>query len=258
MRLIFNYLKIHFKIAMEYKLSFYLLFFAQVQFLFIDLFVVNSLLDKFKLFDKYNFNEIVLGFSAIWLGFSIVEAFGRGFDEFNKLIVKGGFDILLIRPRNIYLQIFGSSIEYAKMSRVLGSLVLFIIFGIRVVNGWTILKVLLLFFMVIASVVIILSLFIIGASLCFKTIQGLEFFNVFTYGTKQISEYPMDIFDRPFKIFFTYIIPITIINYYPLDYLAGRNSNIIFVFLPLLTFIMLLISVLIFNRSVKNYCSTGS
>lgn len=258
MKLIKSYLLLHYKSTIEYKLSFILLMIGQVQFLFIDAFVVKSLLEKFNLLSKYNLYEVMLGFSGVWLGFSIAETFGRGFDEFKRLIIKGGFDILLIRPRNIYLQIFGSNIEYAKMSRVIGSLLFFAYSAIMVVNEWTILKIILLVFMIVSATIIILSLFIIGASFSFKTVQGLEFFNVFTYGSKQVAEYPLDIFSKPFKLFFTYVIPIALINYFPKEYLTGRTDNIFYVIMPLFSIVLLIISVIIFNRGIKNYCSTGS
>lgn len=258
MRLFLKYLKVHFKITIEYKTSFILLAIAQGLVLFMELFIVDSLLRKFKLLQTYDLYEVILGFSAFWLGFSLVETFARGFDEFHKLIAKGGFDILLIRPRNIYLQILGSNIEYAKVSRVLGALYVFIFSLTKVITDFTALKLLLIIFMVIGAVSIILSLFIIRSAFAFKTVLGLEFFNVFTYGAKQVAEYPFEIFNRPFRLFFTFIIPVSLINYYPLRYLAGRTDNIWYVFIPLLAVIMIVISILIFNRAVRNYCSTGS
>ena len=52
--------------------------------------------------------------------------FGRGFDHFSKIIVNGNFDILLIRPRSLFIQIIGHDICYEKIGRVLLSLGVFI------------------------------------------------------------------------------------------------------------------------------------
>ena len=112
--------------------------------------------------------------------------------------------------------------------------------------------------MLIGSVIIYVSLFIIGAAFCFVTIQGLEFLNIFTNGSRQVGQYPMGIYKKVIKIIFTYIIPLTLINYYPINYLNGKITNVAYIFIPILTIVILIISILIFNKGVSKYCSTGS
>ena len=106
MKLLLHYFSMHIKVYLEYKVNFFLTMFAQVLILGTELFAVYTLFDKFELLEEFNVNYLFLVFAINWLGFSLAETFGRGFDEFKKLMRKGGFDILLIRPRNIFLQIF--------------------------------------------------------------------------------------------------------------------------------------------------------
>ena len=68
----------------------------------------------------------------------------------------------------------------------------------------------------------------------------------------------MGIYNKLVKRVFTFIIPLSLVNYYPLEYLSGRTTNIMYVFMPLLTFILLLISIYVFNLGIKHYASTGS
>lgn len=258
MGLIFKYFSNHLKVSLEYKTSLILSIIAQGLVMLVELFTIDSLFRKFGLLDTYNINELLLGFSIVWLGFSLTEMIFRGFDHFQNLIVKGSFDLLLIRPRNIYLQIIGSDVCYEKTSRVLVSLFLFIYSSIKVIKTFTILKLLTLISMVIGCVIIFLSIFIIGASFCFVTIQGLEVVNIFTDGTRQLGQYPMGIYKKIVRIIFTYIIPLTLVNYYPIKYLNNNTTNIIYIFLPYLSIIFLIISILIFNQGIKKYNSTGS
>ena len=218
MRLFINYLSLHLKVALEYKSSFIMTFISQILGMLVELFTVYSLFNKFKLLEIYDVNELLLGFSALWLGYSLSELFARGFDHFSYLIVNGNFDILLIRPSSLFIQILGSDIAYEKSGRAIVSLMLFIYSAFKVIKDFTFLKLLLLIFMVIGCVVIILSVFIIGASLSFKTVQGLEVINIITNGTRQVGQYPMGIYRKVIRLFFTIIIPITLINYYPLEY----------------------------------------
>ena len=258
MRLFRNYLSLHLKTRLEYKSSFILGLISQGLYMLLELYAVYSLFKRFNLMEIYNKYEVYLGFSTIWFGYSMCEFFGRGFDCFYKIIVNGKFDLLLIRPRNIYIQIVGEDICYEKISRVVLGFIIFIYSACKVITDVSILKILLLVLMVVGCMIIIFSLFIIAASICFKTIQGIEIINVLTNGTKQVAEYPMKIYNGTIRMIFTIFIPICLVNYYPIDYLVGRSNNILYVFLPLLTLGLLLISILIFNSSIKKYCSTGS
>lgn len=258
MKLILKYLSTHLKVDLEYRASFILTAIAQGIVMLVELFAINSLFHKFGLLDTYNINELLLGFSIVWLGFSLTEMFFRGFDHFSELIIHGNFDILLIRPRNIYLQIFGSDICYEKISRVLVSLFLFISSSLKVIKTITFLKLLTLFLIVIGCVIIFVSIFIIGAAFCFITIQGLEVVNIFTDGSRQLTQYPMGIYKPIIRTIFTFIIPLTCVNYYPIKFLTGNTTNIIYIFLPLVSIIFLIISILIFNKGIRKYNSTGS
>lgn len=258
MKLIRDYLSLHLKISLEYKSSFIMTIISQSLALFIELFTVITLFRKFRLLEEYNTYELLLGFSVIWLGFSLAEMFGRGFDQFSKLIVNGNFDVLLIRPRNVYIQIFGSEMCYEKIGRVIVTTLIFIYSATKVITSFSVLKVLLLILMVVGSTVISLSVFIFGASFTFITVQGLEVINIFTNGTRQVGQYPMGIYKKFIRVFFTFVIPITVVNYYPLEYLAGRTDNILYVLVPLYSFAILFLTTKIFNLGMKKYQSTGS
>ncbi len=258
MKLIKNYLSLHLKISLEYKSSFILTVISQTLAMLVELFVVISLFNKFKLLDTYNTYEILLGFSTLWLGYSLVELFGRGFDHFSKIIVNGNFDLLLIRPRSLFIQVLGTDICYEKVGRVTVALIIFIYSAIKVINNLTILKVFLLISMVLCCSIIILSVLIIGASFCFYTIQGLEVINIFTNGTRQVGQYPMGIYKKVVRLFFSIVIPITLVNYYPLRYLTGESNNLIYLLLPYYSIIIFIISNFIFHIGTKKYTSSGS
>lgn len=258
MKLLKNYLSLHLKISLEYKSSFILTVISQGLTVLVELFTVMTLFNKFKILEIYDTYELLLGFSTLWLGYSLVEMFGRGFDHFNKLIINGNFDIILTRPRSLFIQILGSDICYEKLGRVLLSIVIFIFSAIKVIKDITILKILLLLLMVFGTILVILSVMIIGASFCFYTIQGLEVINIFTDGTRQLAQYPMGIYKKGVRLFFSIVIPIGLVNYYPLNYLTGRSSDLIYLLFPLYTIVIFAISNYIFYLGTKKYASSGS
>ena len=258
MRSLVNYMSLHLKIKLQYKLSFVLTLIAQVLLVFVELYLITSLFEGFDLLEQFNKHELRLGFSVIWLGYSLAQTFGRGFDKFSNIIINGNFDLLLIRPQNIYLQIIGSDIFYEKFSRVIGMLIVYIDSSLKVIDTVGILELITLITMPIGVFFVIMGIFILGAYVCFFTTQGLEFVNIFTDGTKQLAQYPMSIYNNIIKIFFTFGIPITLVNYFPIEFLTGRSNNMLYVFLPIIASIFIVFPIMIFNRGIKKYKSTGS
>ena len=257
MKLLFNYFSMHLKTQLQYKASFILTFIAQSLSIFTEFFVIYSLFDKFKLLEEYNTYQLLLTFGIVWFGMSFSEAFGRGFDHFGRLIKHGNFDLLLTRPRSLGLQIIGSEIAYEKIARVLTSIGMITFSIIKLINQLTIIDILIIILACICSFVLFLSIFIIGASFCFITVEGLEIINIFTDGTRQLGQYPMKIYNKLIFLLFTFLIPLTPINYYPIQFMFNE-APWYFSITPLASFLFLGISVLIFKFGLHHYKSTGS
>ena len=258
MKIYFDYLKLHLKSIMEYKLSFILSLISQIFVFFTYYFLIIAMFQKFNNLQGYSIYEVLLTFSIIHFGFSMNETFARGIDQFDTLIIDGSFDRLLLRPRNILLQVVGYQIDYTKLARVIQSIIIMIVALIKLEIDWSILKVLTLILMLLSSISIFFGIFLLAASYCFITIQGLEVRNVFTDGGKHTAQYPIGIFNKYFVKIFTYIIPNALVNYYPLMYFIGKVDKVYYAFLPIIVLIYLIPCFLIFNKGSKNYLSTGS
>ncbi len=258
MKLVFKYMAMHFKSQLEYRSSFILSFIAQIFPTALSAAMVFVLLDKFNFSSKIDTYEVMLAIAIVQFGFGFSECFWRGFDKFSNLIKHGTLDLMLVKPRSIYLQVFGSNIEFAKLSRGIGPLILFIIAINHINFEITFIKVLLLIGLLLFSILIYVSMYILAACLCFKTIEGLEFTNIFTDGSREFGQYPMSIFRKEVLIFFTYIIPIACVNYYPVKYILGYSNNMLYLISPLFCFVLFGIAILTFNKCMKYYTSSGS
>lgn len=258
MSLYFKYFKIHFKSELQYKASFIMSFISQLFVFFGYYFTIVCLFDKFSNIKGFTMYEVLLTFGVIQCGFSFCEMFFRGIDQFDELIISGGFDRLLVRPRNILLQVFCDKISLIKSSRLLQSIIVLVIAIIKIDVNWNIEKIITLVFMIISSIFIFLSILILTASYCFFTVKGLEVRNVLTDGSRHMAQYPIGIFKKGFVWFFTFIIPFGFVNYYPLLFILGRTENNLLMFSPLITILYLIPSILIFYRGMKRYSSVGS
>ena len=258
MSLYFKYLTMHFKSEMQYKVSFLMNYLSQFVNFFTYYFTIICLFDNFSNIKGFTLYEVLLTFGIIQFGSSFCETFFRGMDQFDDLIIDGSFDRLLVRPKSLILQIFGEQINFAKSAKLLQAIIVIIIALVNLKINFNIYIILTIIFMLISSILIFLSIFILAASYCFITIKGLEVRNILTDGSKHMAQYPIGIFQKWVINFLTYVLPFGFVNYYPLLYVLGKTSNKLYVLSPLVTFIYLLISLIIFKKGINKYSSSGS
>lgn len=258
MKFYFKSLLLHLKSLLEYKSSFIASFFSQILVFFSYYFVIIALFSKFDNIKGYTLYEVLLCFGVIQFGYAFCESFARGMDKFDNIIINGEFDRILLRPKNIIIQVLCYDSDYTKVSRLIQSVIVLIIAIIKLNLNWTLLKIITLVLMLLSAIIIFLSIFLLAAAYCFITIQGLEVRNVFTAGGKHMAQYPIGIFKKGFVYFFTFIIPYAFVNYYPLMYVLGKNNNLLYALSPLLVIVYLFPCLIIFYKGTKRYSSIGS
>ena len=260
MCLYFKYLLVLWKAQMQYRISFWLLSIGQFFIPFSVFAGLYFLFDRFGSIKGWSFFEVALCFSVVHMAFSISECFARGFDAFSSLVSTGEFDRVLVRPRSTIVQVAGSQFEFTRVGRLLQSAGVLIWALLNLSIKWDAAKVITLILMVASGVFIFAGIFILAATLCFWTIQGIEVVNIFTDGGRAMSQYPLNIYKKWVTRFFTFVIPFGCVNYYPLMYVLGKvgDNQILYMLSPLCGILFIAPCLLIWRFGVKHYRSTGS
>ncbi len=257
MKLYGKYFMIHLKSILEYKTSFILTCIGQFLVSFNVFLGVYFMFQRFHEIDGFTYNEVLLCFAITLMEFGLAEAFARGFDTFAQMIKKGEFDRIMVRPRNETFQVLGSHIEFSRIGRILQAIVMFVWgFSISEVH-WTIPKLLTVILMLIGGTVVFSGIFLIYASICFFTVEGLEFMNIFTDGAREYGKYPVCIYGRRVLLLCTFVVPYSLIQYYPLLYLLDRGKPY-YSLLPIAACLFLLPCLLLWKLGVRHYTSCGS
>lgn len=258
MRLYGKYFMIHLKSAMQYKASFLMTAIGQFLVTFKVFLGVYFMMGRFGTIRGYSYSEVLLCFAAMLLEFTLAEMFARGFDSFSSIISNGEFDRIMVRPRNEIFQILGARIELTRISRMLMAVVMFV-YAIKTCSiEWSASKVITVFFMIIGGVLLFSGLFLIYASICFFTIEGLEFMNIFTDGAMEYGKYPIGAYGKRVLQICTFVIPYALVQFYPCMYILGRVSYIGYMFLPLLGGLFIVPCYGLWRLGVRHYKSTGS
>lgn len=257
-RLYGHYVSINVRSMMQYKQSFFLSTLGQFLVSFNVFLGVYFMFQRFDNVRNFTYSEVLLCFSVVLLEFSIAELFVRGFDSFSGMVRSGSFDLVLIRPRSEVLQVLGSKFELTRIGRMLQAILMM---GYAVTHcnvQWTFSKVLTVLFMLIGGTAIFSGLFMVYAALCFFTLEGLEFMNVFTDGAREYGKYPFGVYGEKVLLFTTFIIPYSLVQYYPLLYLTNRRTDWYLIFLPLAAVWFLIPCYLLWRFGVRHYKSSGS
>ena len=255
-----KYLKMHSKSSFQFKANMAMISFSSVLVSISEILAIFLLFQKFESVGYWGFYETALMFGIITTVFSFTECFGRGFDEFSKLIKNGDLDRLMVRPVNIIYQIFGSKIEFSKLSRVILGIIVSIIAIVNLSISWTFTKIIVLLLTYICGTFVILGVMMIGAGISIFSVENLEFINIITNGAKEVSYYPINIYNKWLSRIFTFIIPVACFNYLPLSYIMGYGNlpQIVYALSPLIGALFIIPCVIFFLWALKKYQSTGT
>ena len=227
---------------------------------------VLVLFGRFGTLAGYSRDEVLLLFGIAQVSFSVVELLARGFDSFSAILAQGEFDRILVRPRGTILQVLGARLEFSRLGRALvGALILahaLRALGPAMGSGGPALaaaRYATVASMTLGSGAIFAGIFVLGASLAFLSPDGLEVVNIFSDGGREMSQYPLSIYDKALRRFFTFVVPFGCVNWLPLEFALGRpGASWPAAFLPFAGFAFLALSFLAWRAGVRRHVSTGS
>jgi len=248
----------HLQSQMQYKSSFFFNVLGQFGVSFTTFLSISFLFNRFDSVGGFTYEEVLICFAMILIAFALAEFTGRGFDRFPALLGNGGFDRALVRPRNVVFQVLASQADFARLGRVIQAVAVLIYALPRSGIVWTWDNILTLCLMIVCGSFLFFGLFVLYAAFSFFTIEGLEFMNVLTDGGREHGRLPFSVYGDGVLKFLTYVVPLALVQYYPLLYLTGREKSIFYALTPVLALLFLLPCYLFFKFGMSRYKSTGS
>lgn len=257
-RLYFMYVSAILKSSMQYKASFFLMIAGRFFIGFNEFLGIYFLFSGFSDIKGYTYGEVLMCYSVMEMSFALSECIARGFSSFAGIIKQGEFDRILVRPLSPVLQVLGSRFDLARIGPMITGVIMLVL-GIQSCQiSWTAGRVITLIFMIAGGTVLFTGLFLTGASICFFSIAETKLVNILTYGGKTHGKYPIDIYGKNMMKFCTYVIPYTLVQYYPLQYLLGKTDTWQYALFPFGTPVFLGLSYMLWRTGVRHYKSSGS
>jgi ABC-2 type transport system permease protein len=212
----------------------------------------------------WKIGDVALLAAVISISFGLAEMAGAGIDNFSETIRRGEFDRVLLRPVSAFVQVAGSDFRLRRLGRltqgILGfGIALHFLPGLR----WTPAKLAILPLGILSGTLIFLAILLLGATLCFWTVETTELTNILTYGGREMLSYPITIYSQTLQRFFLFVVPVAFGSYVPVCYILDRAlpfglpPELAFA-APPVALAFMLISGLIWRFGVHHYQSTGS
>ena len=254
--------KMLFKSAMQYRASLLMQVVAQFVMTAGEMLAVVVLLSRFQVVGHWGAGEIMFFFGVMQATFALTELFGRGITAFPWFVQRGEFDALLLRPRPLLTQVMVSQLDPRRIGGVAVGVAAMLVAGSRLQIQWTLLKALLLTEVVLGSMLLVLGLFMIEATVSFFSVKSIEMVNILTYGGRSACQYPVDVYPGVLRFLFTYLAPFAMCMHWPVSWILGAPMTTLpvwaYFLTPLAGAVFFAVMVKVWYIGVKHYRSTGS
>ncbi len=257
MRLYFKFFSIHFRSAMTYRSSFFLSCLGHLLITANVFLSVVFLLDRFGSVGGYTLPQLSLCYAVILAGTSLAECFARGIDAFGRILSEARFDRIMLRPRPLLFQVLCQDMKPTMFARVLQAAVMLVwAIGSGAVV-WTPVKAIVLALMILCGAGVFFGVYLVNACVTFFTLEHIETLNIFMDGPREYGKYPFGIYGKPVLIILTFLVPLALVQHWPLQYLFDRGPAW-YGLLPIVSLVFLIPCGLLWRLGVRHYRSTGS
>ena len=218
---------------------------------------------RFQEIDGWTLAEVAFLYGVSTISFSIAELNAGGYDYFDRMVVRGDFDRLLIRPLGTVFQMLTEAWPLRRFGRLAQGVIAFGFAMTLLRPEWDAFHWAFLAITICGGALLFFAIFVIGSTACFWSPQTSELTNVFSYGGQFMTSYPMSIYERWMRAFFTFVIPMAFINYYPSLYLLDKPDPFglpawVPFLSPFVAVFAFLGALAIWRFGVSHYQSTGS
>jgi ABC-2 type transport system permease protein len=258
-----RYLGISMRGQMQYRASFIMLSLGHFFGTGVEFVTVWALFQRFGSLEGWTMPEVAMFYGLVNIAFAISDAASRGFDIFGNIVKSGDFDRLLLRPRSTALQLAGQELTLRRVGRLAQGLFVMLWGAAALDVVWTVGHVALVMVTILGGACLFYGIIVLQATMAFWTTESLEIVNTVSYGGVQATSYPLAIYRRWFQRFFTFVVPLGCISYFPVVAILGREDplgspRIFQVLSPLVGVAFLAIALHVWQIGVRHYTSTGS
>jgi ABC-2 type transport system permease protein len=263
LRLYGKYVGISLRGQLQYPASFVMQTIGSLLITGIEFLAIAALFSRFGSLAGWTLGEIAVFYGMITIAFASCESITKGFEFMDAFVKRGELDRILLRPRGTILQILGYEFTLRRVGRFSQGFAVLLYGFFAVPVRFTAERAIVLAAAFSGATLVFFSLMLIHAALAFKTTETLEIMNSMTYGGRETAQYPISIYPEGLRRFFTFVVPLACVNYFPILFVLGKPDPLgsptwFQVISPAAGFLFFLVGIAIWRAGIRRYASTGS
>lgn len=204
----------------------------------------------------YNLDQTIFFFLSFNLVDILAQLLFREVYRFRQAVVTGSFDFYLIRPINSLFRSLAAGpdiLDFITLIPLIWAIIYYInLLGLNSPEG-----IIIYILLIVVAFVISLAFHIFVLSLAVTTTEIDHAIMVYR-DVVGLGRFPIDIYQEPIRGFLTFVIPIGIMTSFPAKSLLGLISPLMILYAVIFSSVLLLISLKVWNLSIKGYSSVSS
>lgn len=247
------------KVRLAYRGDFLISVATTLAATFFGITVVFLIFGRVKQLLGWTFYEILFLYGFSLLPMSLFSTISLNLYYFNETyIVQGKFDRVLLRPLHSLFQILFEQFRLESLSDTVLGLFLISVCAGRLNLSLGFVEWLYLGLAAVCGCVIYVAIFLMLTAVAFWMEDRVGIippvFNMLTFG-----RYPLDIYNGFVRFLLSWIVPFGFASFYPTAALLRKETYRFYgLITPLVAAVFLTLAILVWNRGVRNYSSTGS
>lgn len=225
--------------------------------------MIKVITQRFQALNGWNYPEIAFLYGLSILSHALMVIFFIQTWNMDRMIIRGGFDRMLLRPLNVFFQFCVNYFNLIGITDMIPGLIVFL-FGCKMVGfQWTFINIIKLLMVLIGATLIRGSFFTITGSIAFwtKSCRSMVETNLTLF--ERTTMYPLSIYPFAIQMVFTFLLPFGFISFYPVCDILGKNDvfNLpvgLAIWTPVVGIALEMLASKIFNVGLKRYESSGS
>lgn len=199
----------------QYRASFAIDLSTQTAFTVLDIVAVLVIFRVTPSLGGFDLKQVLLISALAASGFAMADLLVGNVERLRHYVRTGLLDAVLIRPLSALGQLLVLDFAPRRLGRVLFSAgLLTTVLAVSDID-WTPSRVLLLVITPVCATVFFSSVFVLTACVAFWWIDSGEFANSLTYGGRDFTSYPLNVYDGLFRRIFGFALGFGFVGYYP-------------------------------------------
>jgi ABC-2 type transport system permease protein len=206
----------------------------------------------------WSFMEMVFIYAFYMIAVSPMQILFDNMWSLRYDLQQGTFLKYYFRPLNMMFYYLSETFDLKGLTQLALGIALLAYSSARLGIGWTLPSLLLLGLMLLGASLVSVSLVTLAGCSGFWITNSFPVMSL-AWRLREFAQYPISIFDGPFRFVFTFLLPIGFVAFFPSQlFLRPREVPLLAYFSPLVGIALFALTYRVWKAGVNRYSGTGS